>query len=149
MVNFIRYWDVKYIDVYDFTETLQSDAETDSDEASTDDAIFTAFVTGSNSTLGVFPTGIMSQNTTDDSTSTTTKTATTTTTITVTPTFTPAPESNVPANPAQIGNYAYLGCFGSSTGFQTFNFTQESSQMTIERCIDACAGIRYAGLFEG
>lgn len=52
-------------------------------------------------------------------------------------------------NPAKIDDYAYLGCFGSQTGFQTFNEKAESDDMTIEKCIEACDGLTYIGLFEG
>ncbi|PCD43989.1 hypothetical protein AU210_003071 [Fusarium oxysporum f. sp. radicis-cucumerinum] len=52
-------------------------------------------------------------------------------------------------NPAKIDDYAYLGCFGSQTGFQTFNEKAESDDMTIEKCIEACNGLTYIGLFEG
>ncbi|KAF4443906.1 mixed-linked glucanase precursor MLG1 [Fusarium acutatum] len=52
-------------------------------------------------------------------------------------------------NPAKIDDYAYLGCFGSQTGFQTFNEKAESDDMTIEKCIETCNGLTYIGLFEG
>ncbi|KAF4972681.1 hypothetical protein FSARC_830 [Fusarium sarcochroum] len=52
-------------------------------------------------------------------------------------------------NPASIGDYSYLGCFGSETGFQTFKLTTESDDMTIEQCIQACGGLTYIGIFEG
>ena len=64
-------------------------------------------------------------------------------------TATPAPEPNVPSNPAKIGDYTYLGCFGSQAGFETFDFATESRAMTFEACIEACEGTRYIGLFEG
>lgn len=125
----LRYWDVKSIDVYNLNDAAPKPTAAPTDS--------------------------------DDSVSTTTKTSTTTTTLTVTgsldasgefnpiPTATPAAESNVPSNPDKIGDYAYLGCFGSRTGFTTFNFATESSQMTFQTCIEACEGTRYIGLFEG
>ena len=51
-------------------------------------------------------------------------------------------------NPPNVDDYSYLGCFGSQTGFQTFNLAADSDDMTIERCIDACDGLTYIGLFE-
>ncbi|KAF5000967.1 hypothetical protein FGRMN_1337 [Fusarium graminum] len=44
-------------------------------------------------------------------------------------------------NPAKVGDYSYLGCFGSQTGFQTFDLSVESDGMTIEQCVDACDGL--------
>ncbi|PHH84669.1 hypothetical protein CDD83_1579 [Cordyceps sp. RAO-2017] len=52
------------------------------------------------------------------------------------------------ANPTKVGKYAYLGCFGSRTGFQTFKQAKESSSMTIEMCVDLCDGKTFAGMFE-
>ncbi|KAM0563513.1 hypothetical protein ACHAPJ_001234 [Fusarium lateritium] len=52
-------------------------------------------------------------------------------------------------NPAIIDDYSYLGCFGSQTGFQTFDLTTESDDMTIEKCIQSCGGLTYVGIFEG
>ncbi|KAF5017451.1 hypothetical protein F66182_10621 [Fusarium sp. NRRL 66182] len=52
-------------------------------------------------------------------------------------------------NPANIGDYSYLGCFGSQTGFQTFEMAVESDDMSIEQCIRACNGLTYIGVFEG
>ncbi|KAF4457010.1 hypothetical protein F53441_1025 [Fusarium austroafricanum] len=36
-------------------------------------------------------------------------------------------------NPDKIGDYSYLGCFRSQTGFQTFDEAVESDDMTIEK----------------
>ncbi|PNY28772.1 endo-1,3(4)-beta-glucanase [Tolypocladium capitatum] len=53
-----------------------------------------------------------------------------------------------PVNPATVGELAYLGCFGSSTGFPTFLETKDSADMTLELCLDACEGSAFAGVFE-
>lgn len=68
-----------------------------------------------------------------------------------TPTVTPLPVATggKSANPSKIGDYSYLGCFGSQNGFQTFDLADDSDDMTIERCVDACNGLTYIGLFEG
>jgi hypothetical protein len=52
-------------------------------------------------------------------------------------------------NPAKVGDYSYLGCFGSQAGFQTFDLNTESDDMTIEQCVDSCNGLTYIGIFEG
>jgi hypothetical protein len=68
-----------------------------------------------------------------------------------TPTVSPLPVATggKTINPDKIGDYSYLGCFGSQTGFQTFDLAADSDDMTIERCVDACNGLTYIGLFEG
>ncbi|OBS19299.1 hypothetical protein FPOA_11023 [Fusarium poae] len=68
-----------------------------------------------------------------------------------TPTVTPLPVATggKSVNPSKIGDYSYLGCFGSQTGFQTFELANDSDDMTIERCVNACNGLTYIGLFEG
>lgn len=53
------------------------------------------------------------------------------------------------SNPDRIGSYSYLGCFGSTSGFTTFALTEEDTEMTLELCVDSCNGITYAGVFEG
>lgn len=53
------------------------------------------------------------------------------------------------SNPDQIGDYSYLGCFGSTSSFTTFDLTKEDNEMTLELCVKSCNGITYAGVFEG
>ena len=94
------------------------------------------------------PTGGLSHNTSEPTT-TTTMTTHSTTTVTVPGKGSPsASPTDVPSNPKRIGDYSYLGCFGSSTGFQTFDLTDQSGEMTLEKCVDACKGVTYAGVFE-
>ncbi|KAL3953449.1 hypothetical protein ACCO45_011405 [Purpureocillium lilacinum] len=51
-------------------------------------------------------------------------------------------------NRAKVGNYAYLGCFGSRAGFPTFVKADESPAMTLTRCTNACAGKTLAGVYQ-
>ncbi|UNI21581.1 hypothetical protein JDV02_007557 [Purpureocillium takamizusanense] len=51
-------------------------------------------------------------------------------------------------NRAKVGNFAYLGCFGSSAGFPTFVKADESPAMTLARCTSACAGKTLAGVYQ-
>ncbi|KAI8679781.1 hypothetical protein NCS57_00256700 [Fusarium keratoplasticum] len=98
------------------------------------------------------------QTTSGESTSTMTKTMTTHSTIMVTiprqgtssPTVSPLPVvgGGSSVNPDRIGNYSYIGCFGSRTGFLTFDETSQSADMTIESCIQACGGSTYIGVYE-
>ncbi|KAL2691829.1 hypothetical protein Neosp_002220 [[Neocosmospora] mangrovei] len=98
------------------------------------------------------------QTTSEESTSTMTKTMTTHSTIMVTipgqgtssPTVSPLPVvvGGGSVNPDRVGNYSYIGCFGSRTGFLTFEETSQSGDMTIQSCIDACGGSTYIGVYE-
>jgi hypothetical protein len=51
-----------------------------------------------------------------------------------------------PANPVTIGGFSHIGCFGSSTGFETFEEIQDSPDMTLELCINLCSTSTYAGV---
>lgn len=57
--------------------------------------------------------------------------------------------TQAPSNAAKIGRYAYLGCFGSRTGFQTFSSVEESDDMSLEKCVKLWDGKSFAGVFEG
>lgn len=50
-------------------------------------------------------------------------------------------------NPYIIGNFFYLGCIGSSSGFPTFHQVSESAFMTPELCISQCGHFAYAGIY--
>jgi hypothetical protein len=51
-------------------------------------------------------------------------------------------------NPHDIGESVYLGCFGSASQFQTFKQVSNSPSMTLDKCVEACSGNKYAGVFE-
>ncbi|OLN95696.1 Endo-1,3(4)-beta-glucanase-like protein 2 [Colletotrichum chlorophyti] len=48
--------------------------------------------------------------------------------------------------PATIGEYAFLGCYGSATGFLTFAPRSSANDMTLEKCVNLCTPERYAGV---
>ena len=52
------------------------------------------------------------------------------------------------ANPSQVHLFANLGCFGSSSGFPTFDMVLEEPNMTIQACVEACHGKTLAGILE-
>lgn len=62
----------------------------------------------------------------------------------------PSPiDSLVPSrNPATIGNFALLGCFGSTTSFSTFSLSGDNGLMTNEVCVGLCSGRVFAGVHE-
>lgn len=96
--------------------------------------------------------------TSEELTTTTTMTSYMTSTIMVTipgsgtdsATVSPLPvvTGGAPTNPNQIGDYSYLGCFGSRNGFQTFGQADQSGDMDLEKCIEACNGKTYAGVYD-
>ena len=54
---------------------------------------------------------------------------------------------STPTNKGKAGDGSYLGCFGSSTGFKTFQKVEDSPLMTLERCVVLCHGKTYAGVY--
>ncbi|KAL0944291.1 mixed-linked glucanase [Colletotrichum truncatum] len=50
--------------------------------------------------------------------------------------------------PATIGEYAFLGCYGSATGFRTFGLKVSATDMTLQKCVDICRPGKYAGVRE-
>ncbi|TQS32179.1 hypothetical protein Golomagni_07512, partial [Golovinomyces magnicellulatus] len=111
------YWDVNYIDAYTFQD-------------------------GKVPTVIPKPHGSPNRVNGSEPTTTTTKTTTTSSTLTVNPK--PAKSVNPPANPKQIKDYAYLGCFGSSDGFEGFSKKADDKSMTLQKCVGMCGGKKYA-----
>ncbi|KAK7420855.1 hypothetical protein QQZ08_010184 [Neonectria magnoliae] len=161
------YWDINYIEVYQFNDDGMigiNPPPTESssiDPVSTDDSAATDTTTDINTAITTpIPsngTQVLSPGTTSEPTTTTTMTSGSTVFVTipgmngsttgiVVPIETDAPTDS---NPGKIGDYSYLGCFGSNSGFPTFDLTEESNDMTLEKCIDVCNGATYAGAFEG
>ncbi|KAF4975137.1 hypothetical protein FZEAL_8036 [Fusarium zealandicum] len=163
------YWDVSYIDVYTRSASIPPILPPSKEQSSTE-------LTGApmpsnpnepnpsdenNSKPANTPNMSRPTNQTASSepTTTTTLTRTAVSTILVTipgqgtnsPTVVPLPVSGTggSVNPSRIGDYAYIGCFGSQTGFQTFDQTAQGDDMTLERCVAACDGKTYVGVFEG
>ncbi|OAA62324.1 GPI anchored endo-1,3(4)-beta-glucanase [Cordyceps fumosorosea ARSEF 2679] len=60
----------------------------------------------------------------------------------------PAPSANAHANPANIDDFSYLGCFGSSSGFASFTKVADSADMDLGKCTGLCRGKKYAGVFD-
>ncbi|EGX94761.1 GPI anchored endo-1,3(4)-beta-glucanase [Cordyceps militaris CM01] len=60
----------------------------------------------------------------------------------------PAPGSNPRANPANLNDFSYLGCFGSSSDFKSFTKVADRADMDLDRCTELCNGKKYAGVFD-
>ncbi|KAL7915968.1 glycoside hydrolase family 16 protein [Trichoderma velutinum] len=56
--------------------------------------------------------------------------------------------TKAPVNPIKINHYSYLGCFYSNSGFQTFHEVADNKNMTLERCVDLCNNKTYVGIFD-
>lgn len=147
------YWDVNYIDAYVQTPGTANNGMPSS--------IPTATFTHLPGTAGrngggtrFLANGTFPKPTSPESTVTTTLTSITgTTTVTVLrshiPTATlPPPTVKTDINPANLDEYSYLGCFGSSSNFESFMKVAEKADMSLEKCIAMCHGKKYAGIFD-
>lgn len=110
--------------------------------------------TTSTSTSSSESTTTTTTTTTSSSTEATTSTTTTTDFLTTTSSTTSTSVSTTSAalythRPHTPGSFIGLGCFGSRSGFPTFELRQTSSVMTAELCVDACSADNrvIAGLF--
>lgn len=120
-----RYWEINYIDVYDVAESTTSTSVP---------------VTASSQPVSV-SSGIYANR----STTATTTSGTSSVPGTSLPTSTPTALTRDPAN---IGDFVLLGCFGSSSQFATFNLAATRSDMTPDVCVGLCAQSKYAGVFD-
>ncbi|KAM3515260.1 hypothetical protein MY11210_001153 [Beauveria gryllotalpidicola] len=60
----------------------------------------------------------------------------------------PSPSGPPHANPANLNDFSYLGCFGSSSDFKSFAKVDDSPDMDLNKCTALCRGKKYAGVFE-
>ncbi|KAM3437911.1 hypothetical protein MY4824_003560 [Beauveria thailandica] len=60
----------------------------------------------------------------------------------------PSPSGPLRANPANLNDFSYLGCFGSSSDFKSFAKVGDSPDMNLGKCTELCRGKKYAGVFE-
>ncbi|KAF7543567.1 hypothetical protein G7Z17_g10641 [Cylindrodendrum hubeiense] len=147
------YWDVKYINVYQFPNDGGIDIGGGGIDIGGGGEDPTASMP-SNATASVTTPGTEPATTefitiaTIEEPSGSPSTSGTTEFITIATVSEPSSTPSV-SNPGQIGNYSFLGCFGSSSSFSTFDLTEDDDQMTLELCVDTCDGITYAGVFEG
>ncbi|TDZ65127.1 Endo-1,3(4)-beta-glucanase [Colletotrichum trifolii] len=132
------YWEVNYIDVYE-----QGPSNTTVPEPTTTTTIkttSTVFTTVPN------PATIL---TSTHNGTVLISTVTTQSAAAAASTAPPSPSTDplVPdREPAVIGEYAFLGCFGSATGFRTFLPKTSAGDMTLQKCVDLCTPGKYAGV---
>ncbi|KAF5123569.1 putative endo-1,3(4)-beta-glucanase [Metarhizium anisopliae] len=57
-------------------------------------------------------------------------------------------EVPAPKNPVQLGDFAYLGCYGSSDDFKSFRKVKDSKDMTIDLCVQLCRDSMFSGVYD-
>ncbi|KAI5922598.1 glycoside hydrolase family 16 protein [Camillea tinctor] len=124
------YWDINYIDVY------QRGSSTNATNPSGPSTTRT-------STLSSTMTSTVSSN---GSSTTPLSTRTITLTTQVTATAQPTQPGGGLNDPSAIGDYSLLGCFGSSSGYQSFSPIASLPRMDAEACVASCRGRKYAGV---
>lgn len=67
---------------------------------------------------------------------------------TITSNSLPSQTSSVSGFPSVVGDFAFLGCVGSSNNFPTFNLQASNQQMDIEQCTALCADQKFAGIYQ-
>ncbi|KAM0277691.1 hypothetical protein ACHAQH_005634 [Verticillium albo-atrum] len=150
------YWEVNYIDVFERSVVAPAPSEeptTTTTMATTSTIFVTVFPSGSNGTAitsavvttlavptsipsGIFPPGALPSGSVPSE-------------APVAGPPSPSTDPIVPArDPASIGPFAFLGCFGSSSNFPTFQLKQTSADMTPATCVALCADNRYAAIHD-
>ncbi|KAL7789063.1 glycoside hydrolase family 16 protein [Trichoderma ceciliae] len=138
------YWDIRYIDAYQFRPHIRNprpsrpsrpdrpDRPGSQDESTTT----TTMTTRSTTTVTVFATGHHPHGPQGHVPITTAAAA-------IEPAATKAP-----VNPIKIGDYSYLGCFHSSSDFKSFREVADGKDMALERCVKLCDNKTYVGVFD-
>ena len=60
--------------------------------------------------------------------------------------FQPSTTTSPATNERIIGDYAFLGCLGSSENYPFFEEVATDSEMTTELCVSLANGARYVGI---
>ncbi|KAI2623511.1 glycoside hydrolase family 16 protein [Hypomontagnella submonticulosa] len=116
------YWDINFIDVYQYGQLSNMTIPPASSETTSSSLSHGATPVPS----GVTPTH----------------------TRTVTLSTAPTPTHPGPVDPSAINGYTHLGCFGSTADFHTFSRLGSYPDMDTEDCVARCAGRKYAGIHD-
>lgn len=142
------YWDIRFIDAYQKGESSSGNSGISSPSEPTTTTTMTTTTTTTvraNSAGGVQP---GDNNNTPSANKPYGNSTSTRHPAPFIPNPSPLPAAPVPANPGSVGNSTYLGCYGSSTGFETFRKVKESEDMTVDMCVKLCERSMFAGVFE-
>ncbi|EON97590.1 putative endo- -beta- protein [Phaeoacremonium minimum UCRPA7] len=136
------YWEINSIDVYQKPEIVSSSSSAASlgfpSRTVTLSGIF-----GNSSTVAPASTGLPTAATTADATTTPAGVSVSSTNTAVIPSSTAGLN-----DPAAIGDFTFLGCFGSNSSYPTFNIAGSDAAMTPEVCVGLCASNKYAGVYD-
>lgn len=138
------YWEINSIDVYQKPEIISSTTVSSTSSAASigfpSRTVTLSGVYGNSSTVAVVPatSGLPTAATTPTSSN-----MATTSNTAVIPSSTAGLE-----DPANIGDFAFLGCFGSNSSYPTFNIAGSDAAMTPEVCVGLCASNKYAGVYD-
>lgn len=127
---FSSYWEINYIDVYDETS---SPSQSSTVPVPTSSRPISSGIYGNYSTTA---------------TTSAASSAASSATVSSPGTSSPTPTTSLTRDPANIGDFVLLGCFGSSSRFVTFALADTRSDMTPEVCVGLCAQSKYAGVFD-
>ncbi|KAK1967352.1 WSC-domain-containing protein [Colletotrichum sublineola] len=134
------YWEVNYIDVYQ-TAAVNGTASAEPTTTTTIKVTSTIYMTVPN------PATMMTSITQNGTVLVSTMSSSNLPGPTATAPPSPSTDPIVPGrDPATVGEYAYLGCYGSTTGFQTFLLRASQSDLTVEKCVDLCRPGKYAAV---
>lgn len=136
-----RYWEVNYIDVYErgLNNTAPGPESATTTTVKTTSTVYTTVPNPATIVSSFMHNGTVVIQTTVQSIATAGPSST----------APPSPSTDplVPDHgPASIGEYTYLGCYGSATGFQSFVPKTSAADMTLEKCVDLCKPGKYAGV---
>ncbi|KAM0249219.1 hypothetical protein ACHAQJ_009125 [Trichoderma viride] len=139
------YWDVRYIDAYQSRPRIHNPRPTsrpnpnpnrpDRPGSHDEPTTTTTMTTYSTTTVTVFGTGRHPHGLPHD------------VPITAAAPIEPV-ATRAPVNPIKIKEYSYLGCFHSTSDFESFHEVADSKDMTLEKCIDRCDKKTYVGVFD-
>ncbi|OHW91443.1 mixed-linked glucanase [Colletotrichum incanum] len=135
------YWEVNYIDVYQ-TGAINNTGPAEPTTTTTIKTTSTIYTTVPNPATIVTS---ITQNGTVLVSTTTINPAGPTATAPPSPSTDPIVPDR---DPATIGEYTYLGCYGSATGFQTFLLRASAADLTLQKCVDLCRPGKYAAVRE-
>ncbi|KAF4126622.1 WSC domain [Geosmithia morbida] len=131
------YWDVNYIDAYQWNHDATTPTPTSTSSSS---ASPTSSSSSSSSSSGA------SSSAATTSTVIAPTTPGSSATVPGSPTTAAATATATATNPVTVNRFSHLGCFGSTSSFGCFDATASNDAMTVELCTSQCAGHVYAAV---
>lgn len=141
------YWDVNYIDAYQWSDKATPTKKHSSTSSTSTASSTSTPASSASSSAAAVPTSSPAI-TTPAPGATTPAPAGFDTTVTqgVTVTTTTSCPTPTATNPVTANKFSHLGCFSSSSSFGCFNSTASNDAMTVELCTSQCAGHTFAAV---